>query len=414
MIDMGDLHGLSGDLAAGDKNFLYNENESEDESMNIAGAKDHTGHDNAAQKSIWHILKMLSPFEAVNVDISGFESADIVTGEKEFYQFMKALYEEMYTNLEKFAISTTAYTKYMKKKETNPVFIKLHKKDTYESALRNAFQQAIQFYPNFFFHIGVAADELCPDTYSLIISKSKYRNLLQIINRPYSLFREGEKRLAALTSAGIVVSELDGMYHLSCQAYPKMFLGLWVLCRAPKTPYKYMNFLRLDYKGFNRDMPDVDDIKRTMKDAHTGYVDSLIKLFEHKNMRYKITPLRSIVSGNGWKIRFILKEKSVFGFFSDPDYLALYLYFNDAKNISEMASRLQDTDPELFDWFCDQFPERLCKCPNNRTVVFGTVRKRICGLSNKAEVVDPNDDDIRKSMMVLKIFRGIDILGNIM
>jgi len=33
--------------------------------MNIAGVKNYAGHGSSAQKSIWHCISMLSPFEAV-------------------------------------------------------------------------------------------------------------------------------------------------------------------------------------------------------------------------------------------------------------------------------------------------------------------------------------------------------------
>jgi len=52
---------------------------------------------------------------------------------------------------------------------------------------------------------------------------------------------------------------------------PKMFLGLQVLLTVPKSKYKTeskfkrLNYLRLDYKGYYRPMPEIEDVKFTIK-----------------------------------------------------------------------------------------------------------------------------------------------------
>jgi hypothetical protein len=184
-----------------------------------------------------------------------------------------------------------------------------------------------------------------------------------------------------------------------------MFLGLRVLCSAPEGKYKYTNYLRLDYKGFRGDMPGIEDVKSTMKKEHAVSVDLLLKLFGGVKMKYKVKPLRSITSGHGWKVEYTLNGKNAFGFFAEPDYLALYIYFNNAKNITETSRKLENNS-ELFDWFCGRFPERLCKCRSNRVVTFGNLKRRICGLSNRAEIINPGKGDIQKCMEVIKIFRG--------
>ncbi len=63
----------------------------------------------------------------------------------------------------------------------------------------------------------------------------------------------------------------------------------------------------------------------------------------------------------------------------------------------------------LFQWFEKQFPERLCKCPNNRRVYLGSEPRHICGLSNRAEIVSPDDQDLDRAFYILRKFRNIDL-----
>jgi AraC-like DNA-binding protein len=159
---------------------------------------------------------------------------------------------------------------------------------------------------------------------SLIIAKSRYDEALRSLDRPH-IYRENGQRMKALADRGVTVNETGGTCYISCKTAPKMFLGLRVLCSAPEGKYKYMNYLRLDYKGCLGDMPGIEDVKTTMK------------------------------------------------------------------NITKTGRKLEN-DPELFDWFCGRFPERLCKCPSNR-----------------AEIINPGKGDIQKCMAITKIFRK-DIL----
>jgi len=374
--------------------------------MNIAGVKNYAGHGSSAQKSIWHCLSMLSHFEAFGAVIDGFNEADIINGEKEFYQFMKNLYQDMYDDPAKYAIPTEAYDEYIKTVKKD-AFVKAHQTDAKECRLRNEFQQAIQFYPDYFYKIGMALDGIRKRDFSLIIAKTKYDEALRSLERPH-IYRENGQRMKALAERGVTVNELGGMCYISCKTAPKMFLGLQVMCSAPEGKYKYTNYLRLDYKGFRGDMSGIEDIKLTMKKEHAASVDLLLKVFSLVKLKYRVKPLRSITSGHGWKVEYTLNGKSFFGFFAEPDHLALYIYFNDAKNITETSRKLEN-DSELFDWFCSRFPERLCKCPSNRAVTFGNVKRRICGLSNRAEIINPGKSDIQKCIAVTKIFRG-DIL----
>lgn len=377
--------------------------------MNIANARNVGEHGSAAQKSIWHSMMMLAPFEGVAIENGIFDKESIIEGESDFYRFMTTLYQDMYGDPAKYFIPTKPYDEYVQNvlpnREKPRTAEKEHVTDAKECKLRNAFQQAIQFYPEVFYKLGAAADIACSGDYELVISKSSFDSVMKSFKRSH-VYIENEYRFKAILDMGLQISKTGSKYHISSKSYPKMFLGLRVLCNAPKSRYKYMNYLRLDYKGYYRAMPEIDDVKRTMKKEHAGYIDSVLESFRGQKIRYKVKPLRNITSGFEWKIDYKLNGKNIFGFYAEPDYLKLYINFNSAKNITEFGEKLRISNKELFDWFCGKFPERLCKCPNNRVVRFGDTKRRICGLSNRAEIEDPSDHDIENSITVIEMYRS--------
>ena len=373
--------------------------------MNIAGVKNYEGHGSSAQKSIWHSMMMLSHFNEVSIENSDFKKTDIIEGEKEFYQFIKNIYRDMYKNPAKYLVPAAEYDNYIKNRKEDKTPEKNHITDQVECKLRNSFQQAIEFYPKYFYKTGLSAQGICKKTFSLIVSKANYKKVLSSLDNQH-LFKENEQRMQVLKNLGVTEKESDGKIYLSCKNFPKMFLGLDVLCSAPESKFKYMNYLRLDYKGYYRSMPDMEDVKLTLTKENAALIDSVGGVFKNEKLKYKVKPLRSITSSHGWKAEYSIKSKNAFGFFAEPDYIAFYIYFNDVKNISQMSQKLE-SQPELFNWYCQKFPERLCKCRYNRAVIFGNVKRRICGMSNRAEIINPDKDDLQKIKAVIKIFRCI-------
>jgi hypothetical protein len=371
--------------------------------MNIPGVRNYAGHGSSAQKSIWHSIMMLSSFEETGIENNDFKQADIIEGEKEFYQFIKNIYKDMYKNPAKYAVPAAEYDEYIKNRKDDKTSEKGHKtnQDQIECKLRNTFQHAIEFYPKYFYKMGLAADGICKKTFSLIVSKPHYTKALSSLDHSY-IYKENKQRLQVLEKLGITVKESGGKFYLSCKKSPKMFLGLHVLYSAPESKYKYMNYLRLDYKGYYRSMPDMEDVKLTLTKENAALIDSVCEAFAEKKLKYKVKPLRSITSSHGWKVEYTLKGKNVFGFFAEPDYMAFYVYFNDAKNISLMSQKLEK-HPELFNWFCGKFPERLCKCRYNRAVMFGSEKRRICEITNKAEIINPDKKKKKKIITVMKM-----------
>jgi len=373
--------------------------------MGILRHENHNGHDSRAQMSIWHSIMMLAPFRAAGINSSAFNDEHIIEGEKQFYDFMKDLYNDMYKSPTKYAVPTSEYDEYIKNRHAENDPVHPHKTDAKESKLRNTFHQAIEFYPNYFYEIGRASNEFCKETFAIILTKQQYEDVIRKLKRSH--IRKGnEQRLKVLEGLGVTVSEINNAYHISCKNAPKMFLGVHVLCSALESKYKYMNFLRLDYSSYHRSVPDIESIKPTLKEEHANKIDQAIKSIVTSKMKYKVKPMRGINFDHGWKVEYTLNGKNVLGFFATPDSLAMFIYFNDEKNISKMSNNIKDNNP-LFDWFCDKFPERLCKCPHARYVFLGDEKRRICGMSNKAEVYDPTVDDLENIIVITKMFRDL-------
>lgn len=354
-----------------------------------------------AQRSIRHCLDMLAPFEA--------SEQLLEQGQREFYQFMSSIYEGMYKKPEDYLVFPAPYEEYMlkrrgqnkqKKKE------KEHVSDSRESTLRNTFQQAISFYALYFYHAGLHSEGMDEQTGSLTIRKEDYDAVLEQVNRIHEAVYNGE-RFQVLSKLGVQIAVGKESVSISHKKYRQMMSGLLYLCKAPDSKYKWMNFLRLDYKNAYAKMPAIDDICKTLSSENAEIVKKLENSLTGLKTRAKIKPLRGIVSDFKWKVEYSYKSKNICGFYADHEYFMLCIYFNHYENINEFAKTLEEEDKKLFEWFKKQFPERLCKCPNNRRVHFGGESRRICGLSNRAEVVNPDRDDIEKSLYVLKKYRNI-------
>lgn len=359
------------------------------------------------QKSIWHCIKMLAPFQKLDINLGDkFLQDDIYMAEDDFYQFMKALYIDMYANPMKYYIPTTAYDQYIKIAKVKSGIEKMHYVDSKECKLRNTFQQAIQFYPKFFYEIGLQAEEIRNSDFSLVILKDKLDSIKQSLEWTH-ICKENSYRYALIDYLEIKIEQVEDRCYIINKNYPKMFLGLWILCNAPESKYKYMNYLRLDYKGYHRAMPEIEDVKTTLSKEHMSIVSTIQNAIDCMKLKIKVKPLRNITSGSRWKVEYLLNNKNVFGFYAEPDNLILCIYFNDVKNINELSGRLEGMDSELFQWFCSKFPERLCKCPSNRWATFGGNRRRICGLSCRAEINNPTNIDEKNSIRVLKLYRNI-------
>ena len=354
-----------------------------------------------AQRSIKHCLDMIAPFETQE------QSEE---GNLQFYQFMVSLYQAMYNNPEEFMVFPVPYEEYivkLKQQETKRKKEKEHVNNSRESTLRNTFQQAIQFYALYFYNIGIRCKGIDKQTGSLAILKEDYADVMNMMNRIHASNYNSE-RYGVLTKLGVLVSECGDTVNIIHQTYTRAMEGVEYLCKAPESKYKWMNFLRLDYKNAYAPIPSVDDICKTLPAKSADVVKKLEDNLAGIKIKAKIRPLRGITSDFKWKVEYSYKGKNICGFYADNEYFMLCIYFNHFQNITEFSKILNEEDQDLFQWFKAQFPERLCKCPSNRRVYFGDEPRRICGLSNRAEIVAPSDDDIDRALYILRKYRNID------
>lgn len=370
----------------------------------IDWAKNYRGHASTAQNSIMHCLQMLADFEAVDVNIDGFDEQSVTSGQSDFYAFMKKLYLDLYEHPEQYAVPTAAYDAYMRTVDPDEYYATNgHKKtDGKEGRLRQEFQDAIAFYPDYFYQLGLAADTVCTETYALVLSKAKYKAVLQALDDLHK-GKENAQRTHALANLGIAVTERDEAYDISCIQHPKLFLGLRVLCVQPENPYKYMNYLRLDFKGYQGRIPAIEDILRTMDEEHAAVLCPLVASLDHPKMKTKLHPLKSITSNHKWKVEYVLNSKRVFEFYAGPAYLVIHIFFRDTESLTSAVQSIYATDPAFFAWLDGRFKEKLCDCPRNKTVQFGDHQKRICSSTNQVEIMNPNQDDMERSIELIKI-----------
>ena len=354
-----------------------------------------------AQRSVKHCLDMLAPFEASDQQSE--------KGQIDFYRFMVSIYQGMYENPEDYLVFPAPYEEYMAKlqqKAPQKKKEKEHVSDSRESTLRNTFQQAIQFYALYFYNLGVKSKCIDEHSGALAVSKEDYENVLQQMGRIHGAEKNVE-RYEQLARLGIITTEKDDIVYVSHKIYTQAMSGLWYLCKAPDSKYKWMNYLRLDYKNAYVKVPTVDDICKTLSSRNAEIVKRLENSLSGMKVKAKIRPLRGIVSDFKWKVEYSLKGKNICGFYADPEYLMLCIYFNHFQKINEFAKTLYEEDRELFQWFKAQFPERLCKCPSNRRVYFGEEPRRICGLSNRAEIVNPDTEDVERALYILRRYRSL-------
>lgn len=355
--------------------------------------------DTHAKRSIKHCLDMLAPFEA--------SQPQRATEQRQFYQFMLSIYQGMYEAPEEYLVFPAPYEAYIarsEQRENQKKKEKEHTNDSRESTLRNTFQQAIQFYAAYFYHLGLNCKGLDEHTGALILGKEEYASVLDQMKRFHGSQYNAE-RYQVLSGRGIQIWESGDTVHIVHEKQRQAMAGLLYLCQAPDSRYKWMNYLRLDYKNAYSPAPTVDDICRTLPVKSSELVKKLEENLSGMRVKAKIKPLRGIVSDFKWKVEYSYKGKNICGFYADNEYFMLCIYFNHYQNITDFAKLLQEEDQELFGWFKGQFPERLCKCPNNRRVYFGGEPRRICGLSNRAEVVNPSDEDMEKALCILRKYR---------
>ncbi len=348
-----------------------------------------------AHRSIRHCLQMIGPFSPT--------SALPKEGQQQCYAFFTGLYQKMLESPEASFVFPAPYEAYMRSpKRPLPGKEKAHAADSRESTLRNVIQQAITFYALFFWEVGLRSSL---DGDRLRLSAEAWQQVLMRMGRLHGA-KHHPNRLEKMKAEGLSITETEGSVTLFHPRFPLMMPALFYLCTAPENKFKFFNYLRLDFQSAGGS-PSVDTICRTLPDASVHIIRTLEESFSALNAKARVKPLRSITSDFQWKVEYHKAGKNLAGFYADGDRFLLCLYFNDHKNISALAEELLQEASPLFSWFCAQFPERLCQCPSNRRVKLGNEYRRICGLSNRAEILNPTETDLQNALTILKRFRKL-------
>lgn len=293
-----------------------------------------------AQRSIRHCIDMIAPFDLPDQQEEG--------GQLQFYQFMYSLYREMYQRPEEYMVFPKPYEEYMAKLKEQTAQRKKEKEhvtNARESTLRNTFQQAIQFYASYLYRIGVKSKGIDRETGSLMIRKEDYFEVMEQMNRIHESQYNAE-RYEVLAKDGIRVSESGDTVYIVHREYPRMMEGITYLCKAPDSKYKWMNFLRLDFKNAYSPIPTVNDICKTLSARSSEAVRKLEDNLSGMSVKTKIKPLRGIVSDFKWKVEYAYKGKNICGFYADHEYFMICIYFNHFQNINEFAKVLYEEDYE--------------------------------------------------------------------
>ena len=358
--------------------------------------------EDAPRRSVLHCIRMLAPFREALPEL-GFSTSDLAEGERQFYAFVKALYGEMYGDPAFFLIPEGEYDDYMgtagERKKTAE---RRHETDQKECRLRNRFQQAIRFYTAYLYELGIRAESL--ENGVLTLSEASWREARKAVEWPH-LRGGNEPRYQRLHALGLDERCEPGGVYITSREYPKMMYGLWALCAAPDNKYRYMDYLRLDYRAALRGGPEAAEIYATLSPERAAAVRTLHEAMAGLGMRVKIKPLREITSGSRWKVEYQEHGKCAAGFYAGPDSLTFCLYFGSAGRVTEISARLWEEKPALGAWLDSKFPERLCKCPSNRRVELGDGPRRICGLSCRAEIEEPTPGEIENYLSIFTLLR---------
>jgi hypothetical protein len=353
-------------------------------------------------QSIWHAAVLMAPFyEVIPPQVTGQQADALRAGEKNFYQFMTDLYADMYAHPDVYALPVGEYDRFMSGRDRNHLVKKEVQK---ESRLRNKFQQAIQFYQKLLFEIGVHG-ELSNRADHLKMDQSVLANMTQ--NHKFSKLRGEEvERMYALRRLGLEMSQTANTISISNHTYPHILMALAALCTAPNKKFALTHFLRCDFRGLlSGHQPGFDDATSILPDNFKSMADEMETWMQSLNCNIVVEPLKNTTLHSYWEVSYRQKGKPLYAFHADTSKLDAFAYFNQAENVGRMGYLVKAESDQLYTWFDEHIPVRECACRNNRLVDIGGEQKRICGLMNRMDVVNPNQTDWQHLKQIVAIYR---------
>jgi hypothetical protein len=355
----------------------------------------------ATHQSVWHAALFLAPFyKVMPAEFKGGKAGDLAEGEANLHRFMNDLFSDLYQNPEAYFLPAGDYDEFMKGKEGKELS---RKEETRESYLRNRFQRSIQFHQKLLFEIGTQS-KLLPGCDSLSLDESVLSGMM--LKHNLRILRgEERKRASALERLGLKIKSINTRFRVTNDDYPKMLLALTTLCKSVSPRYGLTHFLRCDFRGLNRShKPDFRDAVSVLPDSFEKGVEAMHVFMQTLKCKTTVEPLKNTTLYSKWKLTYQLKNKAVYSFHADTGHLEVFAYFNHPDYVSRMGYLLKNESNSLYDWFYERIPMRSCACRNNRRVDIGGREKRICGLMNRMEVVNPDREDFIKLKRIITIF----------
>lgn len=112
-------------------------------------------------------------------------------------------------------------------------------------------------------NIGLKSKGIDAQSGALILLKEDYLDVLNQMNSIHESKYNAE-RYEVLSRRGIWISQDDDTVRIAHTAYKWAMEGIEYLCKVPESKYKWMNFIRLDFKNAYSPIPTVDDICKTL------------------------------------------------------------------------------------------------------------------------------------------------------
>lgn len=291
-----------------------------------------------SQKSILNVINMLVEFKEVEVnEIKEFDMKDILEGEKDFYLFMKELYIKMYNNPESYYIPLKQYDNYINGRFMN----KDKRNDSKESKLRNTVKQSIEFYQKFFYEMALLS-EFNKNEYSFIISKDNYNILMEKLNFP-NIKNKQAYRINKIIDYGVEIQSFNENIVIKSLKYKKAFLGLWILTSVPLSRHKYIDYLRIDYKGIYKRALNINDVKDIASSNNKEIINLIYNKMKELKAKTKIKPLSSTVLGSTCKVDYLYNNKSILKYNVCNEYFKLTIIKEDEEN-----NKVSYENPDIF------------------------------------------------------------------
>ncbi len=360
--------------------------------------------DSTAHKLIRYMVGNLSDFVFTPLEDNIVDDAEILyKGEIEYLRFNKNLYDDMYYHIGEYNIPGKEYDQFMSGRIKDELSEVEKKK---ESKLRNVFKQAIKLYPRFLYEIGLRG-RLDNSSFRLILDQQQYDEVIKQVKRHISQ-RKGEatERISLLARLGLTIIVQQEQVVLENPKYPHMFVGLSALCKSVNKKHHFTNFIRCDYRGLQKFYsPGIEEVVKILPDSLKPIVKEVDLWMKKKNAKTTVKALHHQPVLIPWKVNYSHKGKSLFGLQADFENLYLFAYFNNFKNIMSVALEVSKISEDFCNWFNHQIPVTECNCKNNKVIKIGGEKKRICGLSNRMDLKNPDTESLKKIKRIVEIYQ---------